>query len=81
MDLTLNEQQRWICHKTQPTNQENVTHIIHRDFEIQTDHLISVKRPGLVLPTKKKNKQKNKNENLNCGLCCPGRPQSKIERK
>ena len=36
------------------TVQENETHKILWDFEIQTDHLISAKRPDLVLVNKKK---------------------------
>ena len=42
---------------------------------ITTDHLISARRPDLLII-------KNKKENLqNCGFCCPGWPQSKVERK
>ena len=52
----------------------NGTHKHLWDFEIQTDHPISDRRPDLVVV--------NKKENLpNSGLCCPGRPQSKIKRK
>ena len=44
------------------------------NFEIQTDHQISTRRPDLIIILKKK-------ENLlNCGLCCPGEPQREIER-
>ena len=51
---------------------ESETHKLVWDFEKQTNHQISVKRP----------KKKKKDYNLqNCGLCCSGRPQSKIERK
>ena len=46
------------------------------DFEIQTDHLISPRRPDQVIINEKKN------ENLpNRELCCPGRPQSQNKRK
>ena len=38
------------------------------DFEIQTDHLISARRPDLVIVNKKQN-------------CHPGRRQGKTERK
>ena len=56
---------------------ENDAHKLLWDFDIQTDHLISVKRPDLILIN-----QKKKEENLqNCGLCCPGWPENKIERK
>ena len=54
---------------------ENETYKLLLDFEVQTDHLISARRPDLVIPNKKE-------ENLpNRGLCHPSRPQIKIERK
>ena len=46
----------------------------NKNFVIQTDHLISAWRPYSTTTKKKKNLQ-------NCGLCCPGWPQGKIERK
>ena len=46
---------------------ENDTHKILWDFEIQTDNLISAKRPDLVVVNKKREPA--------------GSPQSKIERK
>ena len=51
-------------------------HKLLRDFEKQTDHLISAKRPDLVIINKKK-KKKNLPNN---GLHCSGRPKSKTER-
>ena len=46
------------------------------DFDIQTDYLISVRGPDLIIIKKKKKK-----ENLqNCRLGCPDWPQNKIER-
>ena len=56
---------------------ENDTHKLLWDFDIHTDHLISARRPDLIIiPPPKKKK-----ENLqNCGLCCPGWPQNKTER-
>ena len=54
--------------------QENERHKILWDFKIQTDHLILARRPDLMIVNKKKKLP-------NCGLCCPGWPQSKIERK
>ena len=39
---------------------DNETHKILCDFEIQTDHLITVRRPDLVLINKKKKKKKKK---------------------
>ena len=54
---------------------ENEMHKPRWKFEIQTDHLISARRPDLVIVKKKK-------ENLpNRGICRPGWPQSKIERR
>ena len=44
---------------------ENDTHKLRWDFDIQTDHLISAKRPDPIIMNKKR-------ENLqNCRLCCP----------
>ena len=55
---------------------ENDTHKLLWDFDIHTDHLISARRPDLIIINKKEKK-----ENLqNCGLCCPGRAQNKTER-
>ena len=54
---------------------ENETHKFLWDFEIQTDHQISGRRPDLIMINKKKK------ENLqNCGFCCLGGPQSEIKR-
>ena len=53
---------------------ENDTHKLW-DFDIQTDYLIPARRPDLIEINRKK-------ENLRyCGLCCPGWPQNKSERK
>ena len=43
---------------------ENVTHKLQWDFDIQTDLLISDRRPALKKSIKKKNLQ-------NCRFCCP----------
>ena len=40
--------------------QENETHKFLRDFAIQTDHLISARRPDIVIVKKKKKKKKKK---------------------
>ena len=37
---------------------ENYTHKLLWDFEIQTDHVISVRRPDLIIINKKKKKKK-----------------------
>ena len=48
---------------------ENDTHKLLWDFDIQTDHLISARRPDLIII----NNNNNKKENLqNCRLCCRG---------
>ena len=39
---------------------ENETHKISRDFEVQTDHLISARRPDIEIVNKKKKKKKKK---------------------
>ena len=65
---------KWYMHN-QPSVLENDTHKLLWDFDLQIDHLISARRPDLIIINKKK-------ENLqNCGLCCPSWPQNKIERK
>ena len=43
------------------SNPENETHKIVWDFEIQTDHLISARRPDLMIVKNKKNKKQKKN--------------------
>ena len=55
---------------------ENDTHKLLWDFDIQTDHLISARRPDLMIINKKKKKENLKNARL----FCPGRPQNKTER-
>ena len=56
---------KWYMHNPARTL-KNDTHKLLWDFDIQTDHLISARRPDLLIINKKK-------ENLpNCGLCCPG---------
>ena len=54
--------------------QESDTHKLLWDFDIQTDHLISARRPDFIIINKKR-------ELRNCGLCCPDWPLNKIERK
>ena len=44
---------------------ENDKHKLHWDFEIQTDHLRSPRRPDLIIINKKENLQ-------NCRLCWLG---------
>ena len=55
---------KWYMHNPAPVL-ENDTHKLLRDFDIHTDHLISARRPDLIIINKKK-------ENFqNCWLCCP----------
>ena len=50
----------------------NETHKRLWDFETQTDHLISARRPDLIIINKKRELAE---------LCCPGLQQGKIEKK
>ena len=45
-----------ICHNPEPAL-ENDTHKLLWDFDIQTDHLISARRPDLIIIKKKKKKR------------------------
>ena len=52
--------------------QENEIYKVLKDFELQSDNLISSRRPDQMII--------NEKENLpNRGLCCPGRPQNEDE--
>ena len=56
---------KWYIHNPAPVF-ENDTHKLLWDFDVQTDHLISARRPDLIIINKTK-------ENLqNWRLCCPG---------
>ena len=57
--LKFDHTNKWYMHNPAPVK-ENNTHKFLWDFDVHTDHLISVRRP-----TKKENLQ-------NCRLCCPG---------
>ena len=56
---------------------ENNTHKLLWDFDIQTDHLISDRRPDLIIINN--NKKKTKENLQNSWLCCPGGPQNEIK--
>ena len=63
---------KWYMHNPAPVLGTD-PHKLLWDFDIQTDHLISARRPDLIIINKKK-------EHLqNCRLCCPGRPQIKLK--
>ena len=64
---------KWYMHKLNFV-QENETHKILCDFEIQTDHLIIARWPGLPLFNKKKDLS-------SCGFCSFFEPQSENKRK
>ena len=65
---------KWYMHNLAPVL-ENDTHKLLWDFDVQMDHLISARRPELIIINN------NKKENLqNCRLCCPGWPQNKTLR-
>ena len=71
--LKFNYTTKWYMHKPESVL-DNATHNIFWAFEMETDHLISAKRPDLVIA--------NKRENLpNSGLCRTSRPQSENQRK
>ena len=48
------------------------------NFDVQTGHLISARRPELIIMNSKKKKKENLQK---CGLCCPGWPQNITEKK
>ena len=48
---------KWYMHNPEP-DQENNTQKLLWDFDIQTDHLISARRPDLIIINKKKKKKK-----------------------
>ena len=56
---------KWYMHNSAPVL-ENDTRKLLWDFDIHTDHLISVRRLHLIIINKKKEIFQN------CRLCCPG---------
>ena len=63
---------KWYMHNPAPVL-ENNTHKLLWDFDIHTDHLISARKPELIIIKKRR-------ELKNCRPCCPGWPQNKTER-
>ena len=60
---------------------ENDTHKLTWDFDIQTDHLISARRPDLIVINNKKKKKKEKKKNLqNYRFYCPDWPRNKTKK-
>ena len=63
---------KWYMHNPAPVL-ENDSHKLLWDFDAQTDHLISARRPDFIIINQKKKKKKRERENLqNCRLCCSG---------
>ena len=78
--LKFDNTNKWYMHNPAPVIKNNA-HKLQWDYDIQTDHRISARRPDLTIINKKKKKKKKKKEKLqNCWLCCPGWPQNKTER-
>ncbi len=51
--LKFDHTNKWYMHNTESV-QGNETHKLFRDFDIQTDYLISARRPDLIIINKKK---------------------------
>ena len=71
--LQFNHINKWYMHNPAPVL-VNDSHKLLWDFNIQTDHLIPVRRPDLKIINKKNEKLQN------CRLHCPDGPQKKFER-
>ena len=54
---------KWYMHNSAPVL-ENDTHKLLWDFDIQTDHLISARRPGLIVINNNNNNKKRKSAKL-----------------
>ena len=65
-------------HKPAPVQKNNTRKLLW-SFDMHTDHLITARRPDLIIINKKK-KKKKKRKMKNCRLYCPGCPQNKTER-
>ena len=66
---------KWYMHNSAAVL-ENDTYKLLWDFDIQTDHLISARKPDLIIINKKKKKEENLQ---NCGLCCPAYHRIKLK--
>ena len=62
------------------TVRENDTHKLLWDFDMLKDHVISARRPDLIVINKKK-KKKKREKLQNYRLCCSDWQQNKTERK
>ena len=81
-ELKCDHTTKWYTHKPE-TVQENETHEILWDFEIQINPLIPAKTLDRVLIKKKKERKNNNRTKKRTfgGFCCSCRPQSKNKRK
>ena len=62
--------------------QEDETHKIPKDFQIQRDHLIPTRPSDEKQKQKQTKKMKKKKEGHPCsGLCCLSRPQSENKKR
>ena len=61
--LKFDHTNKWYMHNPAPVG-ENNTHKLLWDFDIQTDHLISAKRPDLIIINKKKKKKKKRTSKI-----------------
>ena len=55
--VTLDHGRQQLIYAQTRINQENETHKIHKDFEIQTDHVTLTRRPSLKKKKKKKKRE------------------------
>ena len=63
---------KWYMHNLAAVLENDIYKLLW-DVDVLTDHLISARRPDLIIINKKENLQ-------NCRLCCPGWLQNKTER-
>ena len=71
--FTFDQTNKWFMHNPAPVL-ENDTHKLLWDFNIHKDHLISARRPDLIIINKQRGNLQN------CRLCCPRWAQNKTER-
>ena len=59
MKFKLDDTNKWFMHKPPPVLENNI-HKLLWNFDIKTDHLISTRRPDLIIINQKKKKKKRK---------------------
>ena len=65
--FNFNHTNKWYMHNPTPVL-ENNTHKLLWDFDIHTDHRISVRIPDLIIISKKKKKKKKRKRKRNCQI-------------